>query len=138
VTPATDESATSDASAIETNKDARLYGMLSHLLALTGLLGNGVGFILGPLILWLLKREDHPFVDDQGRESVNFQITYLIVMLALGLLIIATCGFGAILSVPLMILATILDVVFVIIASLKANQGIPYRYPLCWRLIKAS
>ena len=51
------------------------WAMVCHLAALVGLLGNGIGFLLGPLVVWLFKNEDDPFIDEQGKEAVNFQIT---------------------------------------------------------------
>jgi len=48
--------------------------MVCHLAALVGLLGNGIGFLLGPLVVWLFKKEDDPFIDEQGKEAVSFQI----------------------------------------------------------------
>lgn len=121
---------------IETDSDSKLYGMLCHMLALTGLMANGIGFILGPLIIWLLKREQSAFVDDQGKEAVNFQITVFIAMLALFLIGLATCGVGFIVTVPIMIVLGIVDIVLVILAGLEANKGVRYRYPFCWRLFK--
>src|SRR5688572_10608492 len=55
--------------------DDRTWGMLAHLAALAGFIVPVVGNIVGPLIVWLTKKEQQPFVDDQGKESLNFQIT---------------------------------------------------------------
>ena len=101
-----------------------------HLIALVGLLGNGVGFVLGPLIMWLLKREDHPFIDDQGKESLNFQITMLIAMLVSGLLTLVFIGF------ILLFVFGIFMTVFPIIGAIKANDGVHYRYPFSIKFIK--
>ena len=109
----------------ETNPDARTMAMLAHLLALfTG--------ILGPLIIWLLKKDQYPFVNDQGKEAVNFQITVALAGLVSGLLTVATCG----VLFPLPIAVGVLHVVFCIMATVKASTGVWYRYPLCLRLIK--
>lgn len=107
-------------------QEQRTMGMLCHLLALAGLIGVPFGNILGPLIIWLIKKNEMPFVDDQGKESVNFQITALIAMLVLG---IPTCGIGA-------IVVLVAALVFSIIGAVAANKGMYYRYPYCWRLIK--
>lgn len=107
----------------ETNKDARTWAMLSHLLAIP--LG-----IFGPLICWLVKKDEHPFVDDQGKESLNFQITILIAALVSGASIFACIG------VALLPAVMIFDLVMCIIATMKANEGQRYRYPLTLRLIK--
>jgi len=105
-------------------KDACTMAMLAHLLAL--ILG-----LIGPLLIWLLKKDDHPFIDDQGKESLNFQITIFIVLVVCGLL---TCAGG--IGIALLPIVYLVDVIFIIIASIKANQGEAYRYPLTLRLIK--
>lgn len=99
--------------------------MLSHLL------GALVGFVV-PLIIWLVKKDAMPFVDDQAREALNFQITVLIVFVACGILATVTCGFGAFLFFPVWVA----DLIFGIMAAMKANEGIVYRYPYALRLIK--
>ena len=111
-------------------REARQWAMGCHLIALVGLLGNGVGFVLGPLIMWLLKREDHPFIDDQGKESLNFQITMLIAMLVSGLLTLVFIGF------ILLFVFGIFMTVFPIIGAIKANDGVQYRYPFSIKFIK--
>jgi len=99
-------------------------------MALVGLLGNGVGFLLGPLVVWLVKREEDPFIDEHGKEAVNFQITMLIAFLVAGVLIFVLIG---ILLLPLLAIA---NVVLVIIAGMKASNGEHFRYPMTIRLIK--
>jgi uncharacterized Tic20 family protein len=111
-------------------KDARTWGMLCHLTALSALLGVPMGSILGPLIVWLIKKNESPFVDDQGKESLNFQISFLIYYFIAGLLIFLLIG---ILLLPALM---ILNLVLVIIASLKANEGISYRYPFTIRFLR--
>jgi len=118
-----------DSTALSTRK-ARQWAMICHLVALVGLLGNGIGFLLGPLVVWLVKRHDDPFIDEQGKEAVNFQITMLIAALVSGVLIFVLIG------IPLLIVVAILTIVFPIIAAVKANQGEHYRYPLSIRMIK--
>ncbi len=113
----------------ETNKDARLWGMLCHLSALSGFV-TGLGFIVGPLIVWLIKKDEFPFVNENGKESVNFQISMLIYAIVAGLLCFACIGFVLLPAVA------IVDLVFLIIASMKANNGEHYRYPLTIRFIK--
>ena len=112
------------------SRDHRKFAMLCHLTALVGLLGNGVGFLLGPLVVWLLKREDHPFIDEQGKEAVNFQITmFLALFVCIPLLFVIV---GLFLMVVIGILMTVLP----IIGAIRANDGVPYRYPLTIRFIK--
>lgn len=116
---------------VETNKDARTWGMLCHLLALSGFLTSAIGWIVGPLIMWLIKKNDFAFVDDQGKESLNFQIWMFIYALVSFILTFVCIGFILLPAVA------IFDLVMVIIASMKANQGIRYRYPLViYRFLK--
>ncbi len=104
--------------------------MLCHIVALVGLLGNGIGFVLGPLLVWMIKKEDHPFVDEQGKEAVNFQITMMLLAIASGLLFFVAIG---LLLLPIVL---IVAVVFSVVGAVKANEGEHYRYPFALRLIK--
>ena len=111
------------------SKDARLWGMLCHLAGLAGfsfLFGN----VILPLIFWQMKKDEFPFVDDHGKEAVNFQISITLYVLACIPLTFICVG---ILLLPVVV---IFAVVMVIIAAIKANGGQTYRYPLCIRLIK--
>ena len=112
------------------SREARKWAMLCHLVALVGLLGNGVGFLLGPLVVWLLKREDDPFVDEQGKEAVNFQITMFIAALICAPFVLVLIGILFLIVIGLMM------TIFPIIGAIKANEGESYRYPLSFRFIK--
>ena len=112
------------------SRDERTFGMLCHLSALTGFFTGGLGSIIGPLAIWLIKKEEMPFVDEQGKESLNFQITMLLAAAISLVLMLVLIGF------LLIFLVGIFDLVFVIIASIKANEGEHYRYPFTLRLIK--
>jgi uncharacterized Tic20 family protein len=103
---------------------------LLHLSALLGLVGNGIGFVLAPLVVWLLKRDEDPYIDEQGKEAVNFQITMTLAAIVAGVLIIVGIG---LLLLPIVIIAAI---VFPIIAAMRARDGEPYRYPLSYRFIR--
>jgi uncharacterized Tic20 family protein len=107
---------------------ARTWGMLCHLSALTGLI-TLIGFILGPLVVWLLKKDELPFVDDQGKEALNFQITMALLFCVCWALMFVLIG------LLLMPILALVNIVLVIIASLKANNGERYRYPFALRLI---
>ena len=111
------------------SKDARTFGMLCHLLAFAGFI-IPFGSIIGPLVMWLLKREDHPFVDDQGKEALNFNISMMIYFIVAAILAIIVIG------IPVMIGLVIFWLVITIIAAIQANSGTAYRYPLNLRLIK--
>jgi len=124
-----------DQPAEEISKDARTMAMLAHLSALAGYfipLGN----VIGPLIVWLIKKDEMPFVDDQGKEALNFQITVTIALLLCVIVGVATCGVGFVLTGPLMIAIGIVALVFTIIAAVKANEGVAYRYPMNYKFIK--
>ena len=107
--------------------EARNWAMLCHLSALS-MYFTGFGSIIGPLIVWSIKKDDHPLIDDQGKESLNFEISVLIYTLVLA--VPSFCLF----FVPLLVLAAF-HVVMIIVASIRANQGEAYRYPLTIRLI---
>lgn len=115
---------------VEVSKDARTWGMLCHLIALVGMLGNGIGFVLGPLVLWLVKKNDDPFIDEQGKEAVNFQLTMFLACLVALPLCLVLIGFLFIAAIA------VFAIVFPIIAGIKANDGVHYRYPVSIRFIK--
>ena len=109
---------------------ARGWEVACHLAGFSGYL-TGVGWILGPLIVWLLKRGEMPSVDAHGKEALNYQISILIYAIALGVSALLTCGITAPLFIPL----AIAHIVFMILAAIKVSNGEPYRYPLTIRLV---
>ncbi len=119
----------------EVNKDARMWAMICHLAGLAGLVVPVVGCIVGPLIVWQIKKEESPFVDEQGKEAVNFQISMLIYGLVGSVACLITCV-GAVLVPVVLGVVSIVDLVFLLIAAVKANNGEHYRYPLTIRFIK--
>ena len=120
--------------------EERQWALFAHLSALVGGLLTGafagLGCFVGPLVIWLIKKDTMPFVDDQAKEALNFNITLAIIGLVLLLLTLLTLGFGALLAIPIGILVGIAWLVFTIIAAVKANEGERYRYPFTLRLIK--
>jgi uncharacterized protein len=114
--------------------EERQWAMFAHLSAIVAAL-VGLSF-LGPLIVWLVKKDTMPFVDDQGKEALNFNITIMIAMAILWVITIVTIFIGSILTFPLMFVIGIAGLVLVIIAGMKANEGVAYRYPFTLRLIK--
>jgi len=111
-------------------KDERLWAMLCHLASLLGYSVIPFGHILGPLIVWQMKKNESPFVDDQGKEALNFQISMTLYLILAALTICVVVG------VVLTPAVAIFGLVMTIIAGIKANQGVTYRYPLTIRLIK--
>lgn len=123
------------------SSEERQWAMFAHLSALVGgILTSGwagsLGCFIGPLIIWMVKKDTMPFVDDQGKEALNFNITVGLIFLVLLLLSIVTLGIGLIIAIPGWIIVGIAWLVFTIIAGIKANEGVAYRYPLTLRLIK--
>lgn len=121
--------------------EERQWAMFAHLSALVGgILTSGwagsIGCFIGPLIIWLVKKDTMPFVDDQAKEALNFNITVGIVFFALFLLAFLTLGLGLVIAIPLWIIIGIAWLVFTIIAAIKANEGVAYRYPFTLRLVK--
>lgn len=108
----------------------KTFGMLCHLSSLCAYIGIPFGSILGPLIFWLIKKDEMPLVDDQGKEALNFNITATIAAMICIPLIFIGIGF---LLLPCVL---IIHVVFTVIASVAASKGDAYRYPLTLRLIK--
>jgi uncharacterized Tic20 family protein len=115
--------------------DERMWAMLGHLSAFTAFI-TGLGCVIGPLIVWLVKRETMPFAGDQAKEALNFNITAVIVAVGLGLFTFMTLGLGALLTVPAACVLFVGWFVLTIIAAVKANNGEPYRYPFAIRLVK--
>ena len=109
-------------------KDENLWGMLCHLSALAGFV-IPFGNIIAPLIIWILKKDEFPHVDDQGKESLNFQISITIYFIIGVILVFVAIG---IVILPLIALFAL---IMIIIASIKANDGVKYRYPLTIRLV---
>src|SRR5579875_2263993 len=116
--------------------EERQWAMFAHLSALLGGLVTGWGWFLGPLIIWLIKKDTMPFVNDQAKEALNFNITVTIIFVILAILGVATLGVGFLIAGPLMIIIGIAALVFIILAAVKANEGVAYRYPFALRLIK--
>ena len=116
----------------EINKDARMWGMICHLAGLGGLIPIVpiIGSVIGPLIVWQIKKDEFGFVADQGKEALNFQISILMYAIVSGLLCFACVGFVLLPAVY------IFDLIFLLIAAVKANDGDHYRYPLTIRFIK--
>ena len=114
----------------EISKDARMWAMFCHLAGLAGCVIPVVGNIVGPLVLWQIKKEDSPFVDEHGKEAVNFQISMsLYALISVPLFFICVGPF-------LLAAVGLMDLVFLLIAAVRANNGQHYRYPLTIRFIK--
>lgn len=105
--------------------DERLWALIAHLSPF-------VVPVLGPLIVWVVQKDKSEFVADQAKESLNFQLSIIVVGFLIGAGGIATFGFGFLLLPVLGIFATI----YQIIAAMEANKGVRYRYPYTFRFIQ--
>ena len=111
-------------------ENERTWGMLAHLSALAGLVMPLVGIVLGPLLVWLARRDESEFVAAHAKEALNFNISVLLGALACVLLMLVFVGF---------LLGTALFIawlVMMLIAAIKASEGQAYRYPFSLRLVK--
>jgi uncharacterized Tic20 family protein len=123
---------------VQTEEDKQKYGelrgdektlaMWCHLGTLAGIIVPFGNFLV-PLLIWLFKKEEYPLVEDQGREALNFQISIFLYSIIGFALIVVFVGF-----ILLLVLA-LFALIQVIKASISANRGEKYRYPLCIRII---
>lgn len=111
------------------NKEERTWAMFAHLSTFVGHV-IPFGHIVGPLIIWCIKKDEMPFVNDQGKEALNFQITMTLAFIVAALSLFVLVGFVLLPAI------WFFDVIVTIIAAVKANDGVAYRYPLCLRLVK--
>jgi uncharacterized protein len=111
-------------------ENERTWGMLAHLSALLGVVVPLIGCVLGPLAVWIGRRDDSPFVEAQAKEALNFNISVFLGSIVCSLLMLVFIGFilGAALFVAWLVMT--------LIAAIRASEGIPYRYPFSLRLVK--
>ena len=110
--------------------NVRTWNILCHASALLGVFLHFPGHLLGPLIVWLAKRDDSPEIDAHGKESVNFQISMLIYNGIAVVFCLVLVGFA------FLAVLWVLNAVFVIVASVQASDGKFYRYPMTIRFIQ--
>lgn len=120
--------------------DERQWALLAHLSILLGgvltSMFGGWGYFIGPLIIWLVKKDTMPYAADQAKEALNFGILISIIFLVLTVLTVVTFGIGIFVTLPLSIIIGIAVLVLCILAAVKSNAGEPYRYPFNLRLVK--
>ena len=138
---ATNETSTAPPPPAGPSDEEKRWALFAHLSTLVGgLLTSGwlfsLGFFIGPLIIWLVKKDSMPFVADQAKEALNFGITVTLACFVLMMLTILTLGIGALVTVPTLLVIGIVALVLVIIATVKASEGVAYRYPVAIRLVK--
>jgi uncharacterized Tic20 family protein len=108
----------------------RTWGLFCHLSAFALFIFPAFGNVLGPLIIWLIKKDESPYVDKQGKESLNFQISFSIYAFISGILAIIVIGFFLLLALG------VAWVVLIIVATLKASNREEFAYPLSIRFIR--
>jgi uncharacterized Tic20 family protein len=114
----------------DNERKSRIWATLCHLTALLGLTGLPFGHLLGPFVVWLLKRNEYSFVNEQGKESLNFQITMTICTTIAILLMFIKIGLFLIFGLVMV------NLILVLIASIKVSNGEHYQYPFKIRIIK--
>ncbi|MGE5362820.1 MAG: DUF4870 domain-containing protein [Bacteroidota bacterium] len=111
-------------------KEERNWAMFCHLSSLLLFVGIPFGNIIGPLVMWLLKKDTSPYIDQQGKAALNFQISMTIYILISVVLIIILLG------ILMLVILGILDIILVVIAAIKSANGEDYRYPFTIQIIK--
>jgi hypothetical protein len=117
----------------------RQWAMFAHLSALIAIWFGYLSF-LGPLIVWLIKKGEMPYVDQQGKEAINFHVNMFGWGIVLGIaaipITVLTLGLGLFIVIPLAVALVIYSVVMSIVAAVSCNAGEAYRYPYVYRILK--
>lgn len=120
------------------DSDRRNWAMAAHLSALVAFLG--VPSVVGPLAVWLVKKDEDPFIAEHSANALNFNISVLIytVVAAIATVIVglATFGFGLLIAVPVLMIAFVAWLVFVVQAGMAASRGESYKYPWTFDFVK--
>jgi len=127
-TPSQEQSANQPNETMPT-ADEKQMGMFCHLAAFAGLV-IPFGSIVGPLVIWLMKKDTSAYIDYHGKEAVNFQITMAIAFFVSFILMFVIIGFFLVAGLM------IFELVVIIIAAIRASEGVEYQYPFNFRFIK--
>jgi uncharacterized protein len=121
---------TTPGSASTPTQDERTWGLVAHLSAFAGFFAPVVGNVVGPLVVWLVKRDQSAFVEVEAKEALNFNIT-----VAIGYCV---CALFALVFIGILLGGALFIywLVMTILAAVKAGEGVPYRYPFALRLVK--
>lgn len=108
---------------------SRSWSMLCHLSALSGYIFP-LGWVLGPLLVWQIKKDEFPTIVEHGHAAINFQISMMVYALISWILSFVLIG------IPMLLAVGLLSVVGTVLGALKANQGVVYKYPLSIQFFK--
>lgn len=114
------------ADAVLLDESARNWGMLAHVSGIVASSMVGMGFV-GPLLIWLLKRDDHPFVALNAAEALNFQLSML--LYGVMLVLVSLSVIGLIVTIPLGVIGFVLWLVLPVVAAVKTSRGEAWSYP---------
>ena len=81
-------------------------------------------------MIWLLKKDEHPFIEEQGREALNFQITFTIALMVSVFLVLVYVGLF------LLVILGVVDLILIVMASLASSRGEHYRYPFSIKFLQ--
>ena len=110
------------------SQDEKMWAMFCHLSALVGFI-IPFGNIIGPLIIWAVKKEEMPLVDEHGKEALNFQISMTIYFIVAAFLVLVIIG------IPILIALGLFELFAIVVAAIKANDGKKFNYPLTIRFV---
>lgn len=114
------------------SQDDRNLALIAHLSGCIGIVAGGLLGFVGPLVIYLMKKDSSSYVATQAKEALNFQITLFLIAVVCFAIVVISCGF----ALPVVILPMVLQVVFGIIAALAVRDGSDYRYPFTLRLVQ--
>ena len=112
------------------SSEEKNWGMFCHLSALAGFIGVPYGNVLGPLVVWLIKKNESAFVDDQGKESLNFHLSVALYGTIAALSMFILIGF------VLFPIVYLFGLIYTILGAIAASNGQKYRYPLTIRFLQ--
>ncbi len=116
-------------------KNARTWAMACHLGGLAGCFLPWLAHLATPLVIWLFKRNDHPFIDEQGKESINFQISMTLYS-AIGCCLLAITVVG-VFAIPFFLsFLYLLNIIGVVVGAIQASGGKHFKYAFILRLLK--
>ena len=121
--------------ALTSDREARNWALAAHLSALAGIVVGGLIW-LGPLVVYLVKKDAHPYIREQAREALNFNLSVSLYMLVGGVVTLVLILFLiGILLIPILFALAIVWLVLTIVGAVKASNGEPFRYPLTIRFL---